>query len=158
VLSFTRKFIDERTGMANTRLVLAIVAAGVIAAGISTSTAWAGGPGGVIDDPSNDISEAVGTGTFDNGLAGFRATGDTNDEASAAVIAACQSAGGQECTSDEVTNDNLCIVSVADDASDVVAGGAGVTVEAAREDAIQRAAANNTPLGPTATVVISACP
>jgi len=143
--------------MANTRLVSAIVAAGVIAAGISTSTAWAGGPGGVIEDPS-DMSEAVGTGVFDGGLVGFHATGDTNDEASARVIAACERAGGQMCTSDEVTNDNLCIVSVADDGSDVVAGGAGVTVEAARQDALRRAAANNMPLPAPATVVISDCP
>jgi hypothetical protein len=69
----------------------------------------------------------------------------------------CQGAGGQECTSDEVTNDNLCIVSVADDGNDVVVGGAGVTVEAARDDAFARAAVNGTPLGPTAAIVISDC-
>ena len=33
--------------MRSTRLVAPIVAAGVIAVGISTSTAWADGPGGV---------------------------------------------------------------------------------------------------------------
>lgn len=76
---------------------------------------------------------------------------------SIALIAQCQSAGGQECTSDEVTNDNLCIVSVGDDSNEIVAGGAGVTVEAARDDAFQRAAANGTPLGPTAAIVISDC-
>lgn len=143
--------------MAKSRLVWAIVAAGVIAAGSSMSTAWADGPPGLIEDP-DDISAAVGTGEFADALVGFYATGDTNDEASAAVIAACEGAGGIECTSDEVTNERLCIVSVADDVSDVVAGGAGVTVEAAREDALRRAAANNTPLGPDAAVVISACP
>jgi hypothetical protein len=142
--------------MPSIRLVAPLLAAGVIAIGISTGTAWAGGPGGVIED-STDISVAVGSGVFIDGLVGFRATGATNEEASARVIAQCQSAGGQECTSDEVTNDNLCIVSVADDSNDVVAGGAGVTVEAARDDAFQRAAANGTPLGPTAVIVISDC-
>ena len=102
-------------------------------------------------------SVAVGTGVFVDELVGFRATGPTNEEASARVIAQCQSAGGQECTSDEVTNDNLCIVSVADDGNDVVAGGAGATVDAARGDALQRAAANGTPLSPAAVVVISDC-
>jgi len=48
-------------------------------------------------------------------------------------------------------------VSVADDGNEVVAGGAGVTTEAARDDAFQRAAANGTPLGPNATIVISDC-
>ena len=142
--------------MPSIRLVAPLVAAGVIAVGISTGTAWAGGPGGAIEN-SPDISVAVGTGVFIDGLVGFTATGATNDEASARVIAQCQSAGGQECTSDEVTNDNLCIVSVADDGNEVVAGGAGVTSEAARDDAFQRAAANGTPLGPTALIVISDC-
>ncbi len=143
--------------MPNTALVSAIVAAGVVAAGISTGTAWAGGPGGVINDPE-DIFEAVGTGIFEGALVGFHATGDTKEEASEGVIALCQGAGGQECTTDQVTNDNLCIVSVADDAPDVVAGGSGVTVEAAREDALRRAAANGTPLTATARIVISDCP
>jgi len=142
--------------MPSIRLVAPLVAAGVIAVGISTGTAWAGGPGGAIEN-SPDISVAVGTGVFIDGLVGFRATGATNDEASARVIAQCQSAGGQECTSDEVTNDNLCIVSVADDGNEVVAGGAGVTSAAARDDAFQRAAANGTPLGPAAVIVISDC-
>ncbi|KUH98100.1 hypothetical protein AU188_12260 [Mycobacterium sp. IS-3022] len=143
--------------MVNTRLVSVIAAAGVVGAGITAGTAWAGGQGGVVEDPE-DISAAVGTGVFEGAVVGFTATGDTNEEASAAVIAQCESAGGVECTSDEVTNDRLCIVSVADDVSDVVAGGAGATVEAARADAFNRAAANNTPLSPTAPVVISACP
>ena len=152
--------------MSKTRLIWAVVAAGALAGGVSTGLAWAGGPGGTIEDPE-DVSAAVGTGTFEdfsdgpgglNAEVGFTATGDTNDEAAATVIAACQAAGGVDCTSDEVTNDNLCIVSVADDDNDVVAGGAGATVEAAMADAISRAAANNTPLGASAAVVISACP
>lgn len=150
-------FTDERTGMAKTRLISAIVATGVVAAGLSAGIAWAGGPGGVVEDTS-DISEAVGTGAFLGVLEGFHAFGATNEEASANVIAACEAAGGIDCTADEVTNDKLCIVSVADDATDVVAGGAGVTVEAARQDAIARAAANGTPLTSTAGIVISACP
>lgn len=141
--------------MANTRLVSAIVAAGFVAAGISTGIAWADGPSGVVED--TDISEAVGSGVFQDGLVGFFAAGATNDEASANVIAACQQAGGQECTSDEVTDDNLCIVSVADDANDVVSGGAGATVDAARADAFARAAVNNTPMSAEAVTVISSC-
>ena len=147
--------------MADIRYVSAIVAAGAIAAGISIGNAWAGGPGGVTDDQFS----AVGSGTFadaqnDGGSVevGFSALGATAGEASAAVIAACQADGGQDCTSDMVTNDNLCIVSVGDEVTDVVAGGAGVSVEAARQDAIGRAAANNTPMSPGALVVISVCP
>ena len=152
--------------MAITRLGSAIVAAGVIAAGIAVGDAWAGGPGGVIDD-QGILFSAVGTGTFEDfqdgpgGASvevGFSATGATAEEASAAVIAVCQSDGGQDCSSDQVTNDNLCIVSVGDDVTDVVAGGAGLTVEDARQDAIQRAAAYGTPMSPAATVVISVCP
>ena len=143
--------------MANIRLVSAVVVAGVIAAGASTGYAFAGGQGGTVNN-SDAIYEAVSTGTFIGELHGFTASGSSAEEASAAVIAACQAAGGVECTADEVTNDNLCIVSVADDSNDVVAGGAGVTVEAAMADALARAAANNTPLGPEAAVVVSACP
>ena len=151
--------------MSRTRLVTAI-AAGVLIGGISTGVAWAGGPGGTIEDPE-DIFAAVGTGTFEDfsdgpdGLsseAGFTATGDTAEEASAAVLAQCQAAGGVDCSVDEVTNDNLCIVSVGSSIAGVVAGGAGATVEAAQMDAMNRAAANGTPLGPDAVVVISACP
>jgi hypothetical protein len=134
------------------------MATGLLTALIATGVAWADGPGGVIDDAANGASEAVGTGVFDNGLVGFRASGNTNEEASAAVIAACRRAGGRDCTSDEVTNENLCVVSVADPVSRVVAGGAGVTLDVARQDAIARAAANSTPLGPGAVVVVSACP
>ena len=142
--------------MANKRLVSAILAAGVVAAGVSIGAAWADGPGGVVQD--TDISEAVGTGVFDGELVGFLAAGATNDQAATNVIAACQAAGGSECTADEVTNDNLCIVSVADDDTDVVAGGAGVTVEAARIDALAKAAGNNTPIGADSPIVISDCP
>jgi hypothetical protein len=142
--------------MSRTRLVAPFAAAGIVAAGLSAGTAWAGGPGGAIED-SGDSSVAVGRGASVDGLVGFRATGATNDEASARVIEQCRTAGGQDCTSDEVTNDKLCIVSVADDSSKVVAGGAGVTIDAARADALQRAAANGTPLGPNAVIVISDC-
>lgn len=146
--------------MANARVVSAILVAGMIAAGISMSNAWAGGP-----DSGVDQFSAVGSGTFvdprnadESVEVGFSATGATAADASAAVIAACQADGGQDCTSDMVTNDNLCIASVGDDISDVVAGGAGVSVEAARLDAIGRAAASNTPMSPGALVVISVCP
>ncbi len=151
--------------MAKTRLVTAI-AAGVLIGGISTGIAWAGGPGGTIEDPE-DIFAAVGSGTFEDfsdgpaGLSsevGFTATGDTAEEASAAVIGQCQAAGGVDCTADEVTNDNLCIASVGSSTAGVVAGGAGMTVDAARQDAINKAAANGTPMGPDAVVIISACP
>ncbi|MFZ4372332.1 MAG: hypothetical protein ACOYO2_03790 [Mycobacterium sp.] len=141
--------------MANTKLISLMAAAGIVAAGISISSAWAGGPSGAIEE---DMFEAVGTGVFIDALDGFTATGDSAAEASAAVIAACQAAGGVDCTADEVTNDNLCIVSVADDVTDVVAGGAGATVEAARADAFARASANGTPFGPSALTVISDCP
>ena len=144
--------------MGKVRVITTIVASGIVAAGMAAGTAWAGGPGGYVEDASDDVSEAVGTGTFTGGIVGFRATGDTNDEASAAVVSACQNAGGVDCTSDEVTNDSLCIVSVADDETDVVAGGAGPTIEAARADAFQRAAGSGTPFGSLATIVISACP
>lgn len=141
--------------MPRTRLVGLFVAMAVIGLGMP-GTAWAGGPGGTVEN-SGPVSVAVGTGVFIDGLVGFTASGATNEEAAARVIAQCQSAGGQECTSDEVTNDRLCIVSVADAGNDVVAGGAGATVEAARDDAFQRAAASGTPLGPTAAIVISDC-
>ena len=141
--------------MGKTRVVWTVVAAGVIAGGVSTGIAWAGGPGGVVQP---DISVAVGTGTFRDAIVGFTATGATNDEASAKVIGACLAAGGADCTADEVTNDNLCIVSVASNATDIVAGGAGPTIEAARQDAINKALANGTPEGSDATVIVSACP
>lgn len=142
--------------MANTRLISAIAAAGFIAAGIPAGIAWAGGPGGTVQD--TDISVAVGTGAFVGELDGFTGTGATNEEAAASVLAQCNAAGGVDCTVDEVTNDNLCIVSVADDNTDVIAGGAGPTIEAAVADAYARAAAKNTPMDPGAPVVVSACP
>ncbi len=137
-----------------TRFLAPVVTVAFVALGIWPAIAWAGGPEGDVDTA---ISVAVGTGVFVDGLVGFRATGATNEDASARVIAQCQGAGGQDCTSDEVTNDNLCIVSVADSVNEVVAGGAGTTVDAARDDAFQRAAANGTPMGPAATIVISDC-
>jgi len=153
--------------MVNNRLVYAVAAAGVIAAAAAAGSAWAGGPGGTVENTPADLYVAVGSGTFEdpadgaggNGLeVGFTANGATADEASANVIAACQAAGGVDCSSDEVTNDNLCIVSVFDPVSHVEAGGAGATVEDARLDAIQQAAANNTPLPPNAPVLTSSCP
>ncbi|WP_342746661.1 DUF4189 domain-containing protein [Mycobacterium neglectum] len=101
---------------------------------------------------------AVGSGVLDVALVGFSATGPTNEAASAAVIAACQQAGALDCSRDEVTNDNLCIVSVGDDGSGVVAGGAGPTVETARDDAFRHAQEANAPLDPNARILASACP
>lgn len=144
--------------MSNTRWVSTLFAAGLSAAWLSTGIAWAGGPDGTVENSDEHSFVAVGTGAFRDSLVGFRGTGNTREEAAAAVIAACQDAGGIDCTSDEETNDHLCIVSVADDAGDVVAGGAGITVEAARQDALQRAAAHNNPMSPTSPVVISDCP
>ena len=40
--------------MAKTRLISAIVAAGVIAAGVPAGIAWAGGPGGVVEEEHGD--------------------------------------------------------------------------------------------------------
>jgi len=143
--------------MPRTRLVSTIAAAGVIAAGLSTGTAWAGGPGGVIENVE-DMSVAVGTGVFENDLVGFVAYGDTNEEARANVMAQCQGAGGMECTSDQATNDDYCIVSVADPSNYVVSGGEGVTVSAALQDAMQDAAARGMPMAASdAVVVISDC-
>lgn len=151
--------------MAKTRLVWAIVAAGVLAGGMS-GCSKSETPAAPAD--AEDISVAVGTGEFTdregdknpdtNTIVGFTATGDTNEEAMGAVILACQEAGGVECTADEVTNDKLCIASVASSTSHVVAGGAGATVEDARLDAIKRAEDNKTPIGDDAFVVVSSCP
>lgn len=140
------------------RRCVAGAAAAVVAATIWTGSAWAGGPGGVVEDVG-DISQAVGSGVLNGALVGFSATGSTNEAASAAVIAACQQAGAQDCSRDEVTNDNLCVVSVgADDGSGIVAGGAGPTVEAARDDAFRRAQDAAAPLDPGARVLVSGCP
>ena len=153
--------------MVKNRLVYAVAAAGVIAAAVAAGSAWAGGPGGTVENTAADLFVAGGSGTFDdpadgpggNGFeAGFTANGATADEASAAVIAACQAAGGVDCSSDEVTNTNLCIVSVFDPVSHVEAGGAGATVEDARLDAIRQAAVDNTPRPPNAPVLTSSCP
>ena len=139
--------------MPQTRLVPTIAAAGVFAAGITAATAWAGGPGGVIENVDM-MSVSVGTGVFENELVGFVASGATNEEAAANVIAQCQAAGGMECTSDEVTNDDLCIASVADPVNMVVAGGAGETVSAAVENAIQESAEDFMPMSPADVVVV----
>lgn len=139
--------------MPQTRLVSTIAVAGVFAAGITAATAWAGGPGGVIENVDM-MSVSVGTGVFENELVGFVASGATNEEAAANVIAQCQAAGGMECTSDEVTNDDLCIASVADPVNMVVAGGAGETVSAAVENAIQESAEDFMPMSPADVVVV----
>ncbi len=143
--------------MPNIRLVSAIAAAGVIAAGISTGTAWAGGPGGVIENVEH-MSVAVGTGVFEYNLAGFMAPGATNAEASANVIAQCEAAGGMYCTSDMATNTDNCIGSFADPVNMIVGGGVGATVEEARQNAIQEAIDNNMPVSaPDVFVVIADC-
>ncbi len=142
--------------MAKTRLVSAIVAAGAIAMGVPAGIAWAGGPSGTVED--DYISQAVGTGTFIGEIDGFTALGRTNEEASAAVLAQCNAAGGVDCSVEEVTNDNLCIVSAGDPYTGEVSGGAGPTVEAAFADAAARAATTDVPFGPDAVVIISACP
>ena len=123
----------------------------------STSPAWAGGPDGVVED--GNISRAVGSGLSNGTLVGFTASGATNDAASAALIAVCQNAGAQQCSSDEVTNDVFCVVSVgADDGTGIVAGGAGPTVDAARDDAFRNAGRANLVLDPAARVLASSCP
>jgi Domain of unknown function (DUF4189) len=131
---------------------------GVVVALISVGTAWAGGPDGVVEG-GGDMSRAVGSGVLSGDLVGFTATGPTNEAASAAVIVACQQAGAEDCSRDEVTNDNLCAVSVgADDDSGIVAGGAGLTLEAARDDAFRHAQDADAALGPGARILASACP
>ena len=160
--------------MANYRLPSALAAAGVIVGVLISGTACSTAQKETATETQTetaaevpaDLFEAVGTGTFEDPkdgpggagvIAGFRATGATEEEASAAVIKACQDAGGADCTSDEVSNDKVCIASVADDTNDVVAGGAGATIEDAKKDALKRAADNGTPLTDKAFVVISAC-
>ena len=144
--------------MAPTRMASAIFALGVVVATFSVGSAWADGPDGVVEG-GDDFSQAVGSGVLNGALAGFSATGPTNEAASAAVIAACQQAGAEDCSRDEVTNDNLCVVSVgAGDDSGIVSGGAGPTVEAARDDAFRHAADADAALDPGARVLVSACP
>ena len=139
-----------------TRVVSAVVAllgAGMIAA----VPACADVKAGVVEN-SNHIAAAVGSGVRDGVIVGFSATGPDVPAASEAVIAACQRAGAVQCSSDEVTNDRLCIVNVNGQDSAVVAGGAGPTVEDARKDAFNRAAANNTPLAADSPTLASSCP
>ncbi len=153
--------------MVNIRVIGAVLTAGVLAGGMLSGCAKSESPSAETK-AAEDVSVAVGTGEFTdasgdkdpatNTIVGFTATAATNDEASAKVIKACEDAGGVECTADEVTNDNVCIASVASSETHVVAGGAGATVEDARLDAIKKAEANKTPLGADAVVVVSACP
>ena len=146
--------------MAITRSVYAVFAAGAVALGtaattVSAAPAWAGGPDGYVEGAGG--SRAVGSGELEGAYIGFVAYGSSNDEAAAAVVAQCQNAGATECTSDEQTNDALCIVSVGG-ADGTVAGGAGPTVEAAEQDAYQRAGEAGHSLDETATLIISSCP
>ena len=143
--------------MPHTRLVSAIMAAGVITAGISTGTAWAGGPGGAVENV-DQMSAAVGTGVFIDELAGFLALGNTNEEAMANVVAQCEAAGGMACSSDMATNVDNCIGAFADPVNFVAGGGAGATIEEARQNAIQRAIdANMAVSAPDVFVVIADC-
>ncbi len=146
--------------MAITRSVFAVFAAGVVTAGtitatISASLAWADGPGGEVEP--GVMSRAVGSGVLDGVLLGYTASGATNDEAEAAVIAVCQGAGADQCTSDEVTNADVCVVSVGEDDSGLVAGGAGHTIEDAFANAVYNASEFDQVLDPTGRVLISSC-
>lgn len=148
--------IDERTGIFMGRVVSAVVA--VLGASVLAAVpACAEAPAGLVEG-TNDIAAAVGSGVRGGVIVGFSATGPDVPAASAAVIAACKRAGAVQCTSDEVTNDRLCIVNVNAPESGVVAGGAGRTVEEARQDAFNRAAANNTPLAPGSATLAWSCP
>ncbi|MDN4522237.1 DUF4189 domain-containing protein [Mycolicibacterium austroafricanum] len=134
-----------------------VAAAGVVTATVCSAPVWAGGPGGVVE--TGVVSRAVGSGVRDGMLVGFSASGPTNEAASAAVIAVCQNAGAEQCSSDEVTNDVFCVVSVgADNGSGIVSGGAGPTVEAARDDAFRNVGRANLTLDPSARVLASSCP
>ena len=155
--------------MANKCALTAAAAAAVIAAGITTGTAWAGGPTGPVDDSPGPpgsyggMFSALGSGTFvdpngQNVEVGYNEYGDTAAQAQANVVRQCVAEGGQNCSSDIVTNDNLCIVSIVDGRSNVNAGGAGPTIEAARQDALARASASNMPMSPGSGVLISDCP
>ena len=146
-------------------VVAAIV--GVSAAVIAAGTAWADPPADDSPGPPGSYGgmfSAVGSGTFvdpsnqDTVEVGYNAYGDTAVQAEEAVIGQCLAAGGQDCSSDMVTNDNVCIVVVTDLTTRVDVGGAGPTVEAARVDAVLRAAANGTPVGLDSPVLISDCP
>jgi len=138
-------------------LVAAASALGVTASLFGAGPAAAGGPGGVVEDTV--VSRAVGSGLLNGTLVGYLATGPTNEAAAAAVLAVCQGAGAEQCSSDEITNDAVCVVSVgADDGSGIVAGGAGATVEAARADAFTNAGRAGVNLDPAARVLASSCP
>lgn len=138
-------------------LVSAVSVLGVIASLVWATSAWAGGPGGVVEN--TDLSRAVGSGLLGGTLVGYTASGPTNEAAAAAVVSVCQGAGAEQCSSDEVTNDVFCVVTVgADDGSGLVAGGAGGTVEAARDDAYQNAGRAGVVLDPAARVLASSCP
>lgn len=138
-------------------LLTAISALGVAGTLMCTASAWAGGPGGVVEDP--DLSRAVGSGLVNGLLVGYTATGPTNEAAAATVVSVCAAAGAEQCSSDEVTNDVFCVVTVgADDGSGLVAGGAGGTVESARDDAYRNAARAGVMLDPAARVLASSCP
>ncbi|MFZ0834519.1 MAG: hypothetical protein WAM92_15855 [Mycobacterium sp.] len=146
--------------MAITRSVSAVFAAGVVTAGaiaatISTSPAWADGPGGEVEP--GVMSRAVGSGVIDGMLVGYMASGATNDEAEAAVIAVCEGAGADQCTSDEVTNADVCVVSIGEDDSGLVAGGAGHTIEEAFSNAVYNAAEFDQVLHQTGRILISSC-
>jgi hypothetical protein len=158
--------------MLKTRVITAVATA-VGVAGLCVGTAWAGGPDGDIDDTPGPpgsyggMFAAVGSGTFIDPSdptgrrsveAGYDAFGNSAGEATGSLIAQCQADGGQSCSADMVTNDNLCIVVVADEPTRLDVGGAGVTIEAARLDAIARATANGTPINPAAPILISDCP
>jgi len=141
----------------STVTVSALSAVGVAAAMLCAAAAWAGGPGGVVED--TDLSRAVGSGLVDGLLVGYTATGPTNEVAAANVVSLCQGAGADQCSSDEVTNDVFCVVTVgADDGSGLVAGGAGGTIPAAREDAFANAVRAGVTLDPAARVLASSCP
>lgn len=143
--------------MAAIRRVSVILGSVLAAAMVSSSAAWAGGPAGVVED--TDMSRAVGSGLIEGALTGFSASGPTNAAAVEAVVAACQNAGAEQCSSDEVTNDVFCVVSVgADDGSGIVSGGAGETVEAARADAFRHVGQADLVLDPGARVLASSCP
>jgi hypothetical protein len=143
--------------MAAIRRVSVILISVLAVAMVSASAAWAGGPPGVVED--TDMSRAVGSGLLDGTLTGFAASAPTNAAAAEAVVAACQNAGAEQCSSDEVTNDVFCVVSVgADDGSGIVSGGAGESVEAARTDAFQHVGQADLVLDPGARVLASSCP
>jgi hypothetical protein len=74
-------------------------------------------------------------------------------------VSVCHSAGAEQCSSDSVTDDVFCVVTVgADDGTGVVAGGSGATVDAARGDAFANAVRAGVVLDPTTRVLVSSCP